>query len=1731
MHFHISNRKKTTLALFFGAVVFFVLPILVLAQGVDFGTDYLSSVGLGTQDIRTTIVNILRVVYGLLGVITLVLIVYAGFIWMTSQGRQDAIARAKKIIINAVIGLLIIVMAAAITEFIFNKIKEAQYGNGFSCNPYQCLSQCTACNAAGDGTAFDNTCYACSIGNPADFQLNEVQTAHSGTDPKEQVYACSSIQPRFNNLIQAASVAGNVEVVERNTANEVSGQWKTSSKTLKFIPDGNFSINSGYEIRFKSPGLEDLSGDQLAGCLGTVCETLPPPYFAWEFDTGAEVDNANPNIISAYPALPQESPYPNRTVARAPTIDVNFSESIDFFSIEDQANFDHPDPAKFVLEEISCPGNSLPCNPTGNIINNDNLIISDKTNGFRIKTSAGFLLDSFTWYQITVRDVVDLCGNMMDPNPVVWVFETNDSVPGITSVSPQDGSDSICPDAGVYFTFGTAMYDEMVVLGIDSGSGPEYISLQANELKTANSVAGLGKLEILDPGLPVDSKFRSFKFTPENSLNIGGIYKLTVDAPNFIIDSDGNALHYPQSPDTWSFSIADASACACEPYIYSLSPDSGPWGQCLTISGSCFSGTVGNPGSITNIEIGGISHTINGQGENYVATAIANSLTQDLNHLVDVTLTYNDPNFGSLKSNSAAFYVTGDSEFTGPCLYEISPIAACNDANINLRGDRFEDSGLVKFSLSGNVPAADISDWTDKKINFNIPSAWPQGFQNVSVSVSGVESNALPFEIACDLPPNVDADCGGGAAPPACGNQSACVGGTVCRLSDCTCQLPESFSVETVWPACDEACINSEIGARFSSEVDALTVNSNALDVLLCDDSNCNSFSDSADYNINTVNNEIQLTSVSLEPGSYYRVLIYDSVLGSNGLTIENLNYDSGKGKTDSYSWIFKTSAESCVLSGVETSPDVVDISGLNKSKDIFVKALSDQQCGLNKYIDPWNFDWNWSSANSSLAIVSSQDSDLDSDVDPEQTVTSQAAGSTSVSASTQGFSSQSEINITAGGSGQTGDPCSLEADICKPSDDFCDIDNGYSCNLSTCTCVKSGLQCDSDTSTLICDPSNSICASGAACNLSTCYCEQPQLSISGVSQATCGEPSLSYLINQTADINFYVDGNLISTITGQAASSSEYVFQFPSGSMMPGSHILSAQATNANGSSSDSVSYLNDCYDAPQILSHTPAAENLQCSNSSFAIMYDQPMLTSGVADYFSLLHLGSSLPFSLNYYNLNNGVDGCVSATSDKCTVFVLNPHSPLPYGKIELEIKAGIKSVYGVGVSGATVFGYCTDCAQPVASICSLDGVEIAPPVWFATAVGSTENFLEREFAYAGSETVYITPVDGYSWQVNWSENDPANLITYTSSANVASVSVPSAGQGQSFITAQAEITEDSIFGGDHLGRKRSGTAAINIFVCEYPWPDPPPYNIDASGVYLNADMYYCRGNNPQDLLPDLVNEVNLLAGVSAGDLVKDSIFTVGGTSGNISGSDIIGLRVYKNPSHASAEGWYNSQGFPQGSPQSTIIDGYPAVVDGRTTYIHFVDVPDKTAISYILVLSHNQQPTPQTLAIYKNILKNLKFNLNLDYTQKFSLQEDMERIGGLGAIVALINKYGENPQLESGTYIKGMSTSRWPSWQAVLGNTLGRSLPLDPDNSFGDCPVEQGYDASSCFNTNLNPKFYCSEGSHIYIYKDTGQFYTNLKYKGIDWQGVGGSNDDGCYSMSITTEVSGAAFKPN
>lgn len=69
--------------------------------------------------------NIINPALGFLGVIFLLLMLYAGFLWMTSGGNSDQVDKAKRILTSAVIGTVIVLAAYAITTEVFRALGGA----------------------------------------------------------------------------------------------------------------------------------------------------------------------------------------------------------------------------------------------------------------------------------------------------------------------------------------------------------------------------------------------------------------------------------------------------------------------------------------------------------------------------------------------------------------------------------------------------------------------------------------------------------------------------------------------------------------------------------------------------------------------------------------------------------------------------------------------------------------------------------------------------------------------------------------------------------------------------------------------------------------------------------------------------------------------------------------------------------------------------------------------------------------------------------------------------------------------------------------------------------------------------------------------------------------------------------------------------------------------------------------------------------------------------------------------------------------------------------------------------------------------------------------------------------------------------------------------------------------------------------------------------------------------
>lgn len=75
---------------------------------------------------QTTVINrvggLVALVLSFVGIIFLLLSIYAGIMWMTAQGNAAQVEKAKTLLTNATIGLVIISAAYSITVFVGNQL-------------------------------------------------------------------------------------------------------------------------------------------------------------------------------------------------------------------------------------------------------------------------------------------------------------------------------------------------------------------------------------------------------------------------------------------------------------------------------------------------------------------------------------------------------------------------------------------------------------------------------------------------------------------------------------------------------------------------------------------------------------------------------------------------------------------------------------------------------------------------------------------------------------------------------------------------------------------------------------------------------------------------------------------------------------------------------------------------------------------------------------------------------------------------------------------------------------------------------------------------------------------------------------------------------------------------------------------------------------------------------------------------------------------------------------------------------------------------------------------------------------------------------------------------------------------------------------------------------------------------------------------------------------------------
>lgn len=303
----LEKKIVSILAISVVAVFLFALIVPNVLAAIDPGLDQAAQIGLSGQDIRITIAKIIRIVIGFLGIIAVGLIMYAGWLWMSSEGDEEKVNKAKLILKNAVIGLIIILSSFAIASFILNKLTGgATGGTGTGGGP----------GGGGGGIA--------ALGSgiieshyPGRNQQNVPRNTKIIISFKEPIDPTTIITNNKMN-IQNVKIYKSADGLTGPAVSDVTVSKSADNKTFVFKPVqylGNSRDKIWYSVAL-SKNIKKLNGDL---AFGKVLGEFP---YDWTFEVSAIIDIVPPQIQSIVPQ-------PNVVEPRNIVIQINLNEAID----------------------------------------------------------------------------------------------------------------------------------------------------------------------------------------------------------------------------------------------------------------------------------------------------------------------------------------------------------------------------------------------------------------------------------------------------------------------------------------------------------------------------------------------------------------------------------------------------------------------------------------------------------------------------------------------------------------------------------------------------------------------------------------------------------------------------------------------------------------------------------------------------------------------------------------------------------------------------------------------------------------------------------------------------------------------------------------------------------------------------------------------------------------------------------------------------------------------------------------------------------------------------------------------------------------------------------------------------------------------------------------------------------------------------------------------------------
>jgi hypothetical protein len=106
------------------AVGFTLVPMLAFAQFTipSSGGTGLRDTFFGASTVTGLILSIINIILALAGLIAVLVLIIGGFRYVTSFGNDEQVGQAKKMIINAIIGIVIIILSFVIVRVISNTL-------------------------------------------------------------------------------------------------------------------------------------------------------------------------------------------------------------------------------------------------------------------------------------------------------------------------------------------------------------------------------------------------------------------------------------------------------------------------------------------------------------------------------------------------------------------------------------------------------------------------------------------------------------------------------------------------------------------------------------------------------------------------------------------------------------------------------------------------------------------------------------------------------------------------------------------------------------------------------------------------------------------------------------------------------------------------------------------------------------------------------------------------------------------------------------------------------------------------------------------------------------------------------------------------------------------------------------------------------------------------------------------------------------------------------------------------------------------------------------------------------------------------------------------------------------------------------------------------------------------------------------------------------------------------